>query len=472
MNATTESDERTTSRITGITSLQTDANDQSGAQDPRETPEIFKEELKNWMYKGFAYMLFFLILTLSTVFELPYTISMFPLFILDFKIAISKTIQLKKDSIFKILISKTIIHQLCSITFKMMIIIYIYQVKFRAIYLVVPIAVTSIFDLIQRIPRLHECRYLSWLIILISKWLFLFTIMNVSFKLDEVVEWKWSGVLWPIYIGLCFCTVIIVGVALFTLGSFLSWISDEVATKEFISTLWLLFSLVGATLSILFLCLQVSDSKVMNMGKFYALIPAGYLLVFSFVTMINMKNLIEWWTMFFAQNDVENEELPLPRILPQRPASFSRRISQAVKKAPNMLMRISSSYFQPAESPKQKTQKRTLSLKPVVEDETVAHRRIFSNPSNIKIFELTSPTSSSNNKKLCDMCIENPSDAVIMDCGHGGICYDCSLELWKTVGMCHMCRCEISQVLQIEPSDKDLVKVCSTTKAVYYDTTG
>lgn len=165
MNAMTESDERSTSRISGIMNLATDANEPAGPQDPAITQEVFKEELTNWMHKGIAYMFFFLILTLATLFKLPVTISMLPLFILDLKITISKSIQLKKDSIFKILISKTIIHQLCSITFKTMILIYIYKVHFRAIYLVVPIAVTSIFDLIQRIPKLHECKYLSWLVL-------------------------------------------------------------------------------------------------------------------------------------------------------------------------------------------------------------------------------------------------------------------------------------------------------------------
>lgn len=27
-----------------------------------------------------------------------------------------------------------------------------------------------------------------------------------------------------------------------------------------------------------------------------------------------------------------------------------------------------------------------------------------------------------------------------MECGHGGICYDCSLEVWKTTGECYLCR--------------------------------
>lgn len=291
--------------------------------------------------------------------------------------------------------------------------------------------------------------------------------MNAALKLDNIIEWQWSGVLWPIYIGLCFCAVIIVGVVLFALGSMLSWLADEITTKELISTIWLLVSLIGAGSSIIVLCVQLSNPQILRLGKFYALVPSIYLLVFNLVTVTNMKNLIEWWTMFFTSNVSENEDLPMASSLSQRPQSFPRRITQAIKKAPHTLMRISSSYFQPADSPIKSKQKRTVSLKNIVEDETIAHRRIFSNPPTIKNADPSSPDLPKIPVKVCDMCCENPSDAVIMDCGHGGICYNCSLELWKTVGMCHMCRSDITQVLQIEPTEKLIVKVCSTTKAVY-----
>jgi hypothetical protein len=40
----------------------------------------------------------------------------------------------------------------------------------------------------------------------------------------------------------------------------------------------------------------------------------------------------------------------------------------------------------------------------------------------------------------CLICFEQPPDAVFMDCGHGGICYQCSIDIWKTTGECHLCR--------------------------------
>lgn len=47
----------------------------------------------------------------------------------------------------------------------------------------------------------------------------------------------------------------------------------------------------------------------------------------------------------------------------------------------------------------------------------------------------------------CLVCFDKPPDAVFMECGHGGICYDCSLELWKATGECYLCRNEITHVL-------------------------
>ena len=40
----------------------------------------------------------------------------------------------------------------------------------------------------------------------------------------------------------------------------------------------------------------------------------------------------------------------------------------------------------------------------------------------------------------CLICFDKPPDAVFMECGHGGVCYDCSLELWKSTGECYLCR--------------------------------
>jgi len=44
-------------------------------------------------------------------------------------------------------------------------------------------------------------------------------------------------------------------------------------------------------------------------------------------------------------------------------------------------------------------------------------------------------------KASCCICFENLANAVIMRCGHGGICYECGKGiLASNMRQCHLCR--------------------------------
>ena len=43
-------------------------------------------------------------------------------------------------------------------------------------------------------------------------------------------------------------------------------------------------------------------------------------------------------------------------------------------------------------------------------------------------------------ENLCGVCFAQPADSVYMPCGHGGICYDCAIDIWKTSDECYLCR--------------------------------
>lgn len=47
---------------------------------------------------------------------------------------------------------------------------------------------------------------------------------------------------------------------------------------------------------------------------------------------------------------------------------------------------------------------------------------------------------SRENQDECCICYENQANTVIDSCFHGGICYECGLDLMKTKGCCYMCR--------------------------------
>ena len=65
-------------------------------------------------------------------------------------------------------------------------------------------------------------------------------------------------------------------------------------------------------------------------------------------------------------------------------------------------------------------------------------------------------------KPLCIICFENGHESVIMPCGHGGLCQKCSLDLFKHLKPCPVCREKIEMVCEIEvKSDKKVTEVVS-----------
>ncbi|EAS06668.2 zinc finger, C3HC4 type (RING finger) protein (macronuclear) [Tetrahymena thermophila SB210] len=50
----------------------------------------------------------------------------------------------------------------------------------------------------------------------------------------------------------------------------------------------------------------------------------------------------------------------------------------------------------------------------------------------------------------CLVCFDNQPDSVILECGHGGLCNQCALDIWKKTGECYLCRQTISKIVQID----------------------
>lgn len=61
----------------------------------------------------------------------------------------------------------------------------------------------------------------------------------------------------------------------------------------------------------------------------------------------------------------------------------------------------------------------------------------------------------------CTICLDAPANAVLMDCGHGAICFECGIALLKTTCECHLCRRPVIQVLKIDTKfvNDDMLKV-------------
>ena len=74
--------------------------------------------------------------------------------------------------------------------------------------------------------------------------------------------------------------------------------------------------------------------------------------------------------------------------------------------------------------------------------------------------------SAAEGETLCGICYISPSNAVFMECKHGGLCYTCALEVWRTQESCHLCRKKICQVLELRDEANHLCKVVSVTNVM------
>jgi len=89
--------------------------------------------------------------------------------------------------------------------------------------------------------------------------------------------------------------------------------------------------------------------------------------------------------------------------------------------------------------------------------------------SNLQTPQLKNRASEKDDDKICIICCESQADAVIMGCGHGGVCYKCALESCQKSDKCFMCRKKVEKVLHIATNkipNLNLIKVLSATKIV------
>jgi hypothetical protein len=63
-------------------------------------------------------------------------------------------------------------------------------------------------------------------------------------------------------------------------------------------------------------------------------------------------------------------------------------------------------------------------------------------------------------EKMCYICESKTPNAIMVECGHGGVCVDCAVEVIKDKGKCMECRMDISKVVRIDPDPKykDIIK--------------
>mmetsp|Transcript_31650 Transcript_31650/g.28784 ORF Transcript_31650/g.28784 Transcript_31650/m.28784 type:complete len:82 (-) Transcript_31650:50-295(-) len=53
-------------------------------------------------------------------------------------------------------------------------------------------------------------------------------------------------------------------------------------------------------------------------------------------------------------------------------------------------------------------------------------------------------------ENLCFVCYEREANTLFLNCGHGGMCYECAETCWKKQNGCSTCRKKIEKMVTLE----------------------
>ena len=137
-----------------------------------------------------------------------------------------------------------------------------------------------------------------------------------------------------------------------------------------------------------------------------------------------------------------------------------QRIASVFKIPPRALIRLGSLYFQPA--PKKSKELHLRTFQEEIKDVSSFNIHVRSQSSNDKNNMLKVRRTQSDYsfiEKRCTICVENDCNGVLMECGHGGICYKCAEILLNSNEKCHMCRGIISYIVKIQIEPDKILKV-------------
>ena len=226
--------------------------------------------------------------------------------------------------------------------------------------------------------------------------------------MDGLLIYNWYLALIPAWIALGIAFVLSIGLLILVISSINTYASNETSLKELLGLAWLFATSAGFSMSFwyCFHSLAVGDPLISSVLPVTIFLSA-YLVIcipcFDYLVSINEVIMIG-----------------------ERRKDIS--VIKVAKDTPKFMVQVSSTFFRELE-----------------ENQTI---------------EQTEEVRES----VCSICCERDSNAVLMDCRHGGFCYECAITTWKRKKSCPLCRSSISEVLEIEGDEEGHFRVVSVSK--------
>ncbi|CAK62717.1 unnamed protein product (macronuclear) [Paramecium tetraurelia] len=342
----------------------------------------------------------------------------------------------------------------------------------------------------------------------------------VSLKLDNFINWEWSAVLWPLWFGL-FCSIVIsVGCLIITFNMVVQYLFEQLTTQKskLISYIWLTQLSIFATICIGLTSLGYLDylTKQLNYQKNFKILQyfiIAELIIIMFYSVCFHCQINEYiFSILQDDEPLSNQQQLSAHTQPNNQTLQNLNVLSSRTGIPLVMQKISKAYFSipkgrekyvrdsingsPEPKQSQKGHKRAFSSQGVgsevlqesdfkiVEKQQSVINQVNSNRtrsqvekkrSNSQLITIARDESIQNQKldisqtsNVCIVCYERGPNAVFMNCGHGGTCYQCALDIWKQKMECYLCRDKIVYILKVNLEERfgDLFKVISTTQMI------
>ncbi|CAD8094910.1 unnamed protein product [Paramecium sonneborni] len=292
------------------------------------------------------------------------------------------------------------------------------------------------------------------LTIIFYRFCLIISVLCITLKLNSYVNWSWTQAFWWYWMFLSGLVGTTITILLILISKIISIYNRQqiLNYKSEIKTLiWILYistvsSLIAGvwiinTLNILGVDLDVEFGDYIM----YILISFN-VLIFSVISKYLFIDIVQF---VLSLNQIESPE--------SSPNSPCQNKNQKIKKEPTkaqiFLQKFSSAYFREIKDPE------IVKLKFTNHNEIDTER----NTNNRNVQKSQDAQQQSNSK--CIICCEKPSNAVLMNCGHGGICYQCAIQMAQKSKECFLCRQNIQEIYEIAEKDASMLKrVISKTK--------
>jgi len=274
--------------------------------------------------------------------------------------------------------------------------------------------------------------------------IFTIQVFMISLKLSKIIAWNWffvlltSGVYLVVVFGFMFSICLAFG---YTLKG-----DDEFFCPSLKGLGWHFFYYalgVVALLTILGVTFAFSSKRGFGVLEVTAYIGLGISSLLIVYTIAIFKELIVHIQDFWLSDHYLLEPLP------QWTTEKKQEIGFKTEKSLNYFLTVSTTYFRKLEN----------------KSEFMKN----SNETNGRQDEYEQTEIKNNeDENLCYLCYEKSCNAILGDCGHGGVCYDCVIPLIKKKNKCMECRCEVHEIYKVEQDleNPSIVKSVELSKVV------